>query len=178
MKNSTPHHISNRVLKINVGFLLSDGPGISHNSRLEIPSPLQIADDVMVDYLSGPLRLSRTKEGILVQSELHAGVRGHCSRCLEPVAQDVEIIVEELYGHLHPHSTEFRVQADGILDLGPLLREEVLLETSLQMLCRPDCRGLCPECGANLNLAPCDCGLEDIDPRLAKLKELLKSSEK
>ncbi|MBC8100237.1 MAG: DUF177 domain-containing protein [Armatimonadetes bacterium] len=164
-------YLNNRVLKLNVGFLLTDGPAHSQNSMLDIPA-VKVADDLILDYVRGRLRLSRTKEGILVQALLAVGINDECSRCLDPVAREMEVEVEELYGH-DASVSEFIVGDDAILDLAPLLRAEVLIDTTHRVLCREDCRGLCPECGINLNEDDCNCGEQMIDPRLAALKKLL-----
>jgi len=65
------------------------------------------------------------------------------------------------------------VSDDGWLDLTPLLREQAWVALPMKPLCRPDCKGLCPQCGANLNLESCTCESVKIDPRLALLKDLL-----
>ena len=57
-------------------------------------------------------------------------------------------------------------------DLAPFFREEIALAVPVQILCKEDCRGLCPSCGANLNLAPCNCVQKTGDPRLAVLRQL------
>lgn len=176
MKSTHEHYLSNRVLKVNVGFLLSDGPGNSQNSRLDIPSAVRVADDLMVNYISGTLRLTRTKEGILVQSKLLVGVIAECSRCLDVLEREIALDMEELYMHPVPIASEFFVGADAILDLAPLLRAEVLIETSRPVLCRDDCKGLCPTCGVNRNHESCECEADRVDPRLASLRTLLDSS--
>lgn len=167
--------MSNRVLKINVGFLLSDGPGNSQDSRLDIPSAVRVADDLIVNHINGTLRLTRTKEGILVQSRLNAGITAECSRCLDPVEREVALEMEELYMHPAPVASEFFVGQDAILDLAPLLRAEVLIASAGRVLCQDDCKGLCPVCGVNRNHESCDCDTDRIDPRLASLRALLDS---
>jgi uncharacterized protein len=169
------NYVSNRVLKLNVGFLLNDGPGHSHETTFDVPK-MRIADDLTVDFMRGPLRLSRTKEGVLVQGELEIGLETECSRCLSPVGNAHRIDIEELYSYPASATSEFGIGDDAILDLAPLMRDEVLILAARSALCRPDCRGLCIDCGANLNDEICDCGLNNIDPRLAKLKELLNRS--
>lgn len=172
MKQYANGYVSNRVLKLNVGFLLADGPGHSHDTAFDVPA-VRVADDLDLAFMRGPLRLSRTKEGILVQGQLEVGVEDECYRCLEPVLSTVPITLEELYSSPPSHGSEFGIGDDAILDLAPLVRAEVLIATAGGVLCRPDCKGLCPECGANLNQAPCHCADDMVDPRLAKLKELL-----
>lgn len=170
-------YLSNRVLKINVGFLIADGPGNSQDSTIHIPDPVRVADDLIVHHIDGHLRLSRMKEGVLVQSKLVVGADNTCSRCLTPIAQQVPVHIEELYAHPPRPDAEFSVGADAVLDLSPLLRAEVLIATSHKVLCREDCKGLCPECGSDLNLETCQCDRERIDPRLARLRELLDSAD-
>jgi uncharacterized protein len=165
-------YVSNRVLKINVGFLLSGGPGHSHDSVFDVPS-VRVSDDLTLDYVCGPIRLSRTAEGILVQGQLQVGIEEECYRCLEPVTVNVTVDVEELFAYPSPTVAEFSLHDDGILDLAPLLRAEVLIESSRGVLCRPDCKGLCPDCGVNWNHSTCTCAEERIDPRLIELKHLL-----
>lgn len=172
MKQYTNGYVSNRVLKTSVGFLLAAGSGQTHQTEFDVPT-VRVAPDVDLAYVRGPLRLSRTKEGILAQGELHIGIEDECYRCLTPVMRDMTVDVEELYAYPSAPDSEFGIGEDAILDIAPLLREEAIIADARGVLCKPDCKGLCPNCGANLNLGPCDCQ-EEIDPRLAKLQELLK----
>ena len=172
MKQFANGYISNRVLKLNVGFLLGAGPGHIHETAFDAPA-IRVADDVDLAYIRGPLRLSRTKEGILVQGNLHIGVPDECYRCTDAILRDVEIDLQELYNYPVPKDSEFSLSDDGILDLAPLIRAEALIAASHGVLCRPDCKGLCPECGTNWNYETCTCAENRIDPRLARLKGLL-----
>jgi len=172
VKQHANGYVSNRVLKLNVGFILSAGPGYAHETSFDVP-PVRVADDVDLTYIRGDLRLSRTKEGVLVQGSLQVGVEGECYRCLDPIDQDVVIDIEELYTYPSSKAAEFSIGDDAILDLAPLLRAETLIADSRGGLCKSDCKGLCPECGVNLNREPNHAHEDDIDPRLAKLKQLL-----
>jgi uncharacterized protein len=166
-------YVNNRILKLNVGFLLTSGPGHSHNSQVDFPA-VRVADDLLLHYMRGPLRLSRTKEGVLVQARFQAALDDECYRCLDPVVNQLTIELEELYTyHVAASLAEFSIDEDAILDLGPLVRAEVLIEKSHRTLCRPDCQGLCPQCGINKNHGLCRCDLDNVDPRLAELKKLL-----
>ena len=176
MKRYANGYISNRVLKLNVGFLLAAGPGHSHETDFDVPA-VRVSDDLDLAYIRGPVRLRRTKEGILVQEQLEVALNEECSRCLENVFTQLTIDLAELFSYPVAAGAEFSVSDDGILDLAPLIRAEVLIAISGGVLCRPDCKGLCPDCGANLNLTSCSCADEQIDPRMAKLKELLDASK-
>ncbi len=176
MKHYTNGYIGNRVLKLNVGFLLAAGPGHIHQTSLDIPV-IRVSEDTDLEYLRGTLRLSRTQEGVLVQGDLHAGFEDVCARCLETVMRDEVLQLQELYAHPPSDMTEFSIDEDGILDLAPLLREEILIAAEHNVLCREDCKGLCMDCGANLNEEECGCPEDDIDPRFAQLKALRGSEE-
>lgn len=172
MKQYSNGFVSNRVLKLNVGFLLATGPGHSHDTILDVPT-IRVSDDLDLAYIRGPVRMSRTKEGVLVQGKLNVGLEDDCYRCLEPVFNDLTLDVEELYSYPVAIGSEFSIGDDAILDLAPLIRAEALIAVSSGVLCRPDCKGLCPDCGANLNQTTCDCAGQNVDPRLEKLKDLL-----
>ena len=171
MKKHINGFVGNRVLRLNVGFLLNAGPGHIHETELDVPA-IRVADDVDLDYLKARLRLSRTKEGILVQGRLTAGLESECYRCLRPVQRVITIELEALLAYPAVPDCEFSIGEDAILDLVPLVRAEILIEEAHGVLCQPDCKGLCVECGENLNDGPCQCDTEIIDPRMAKLKAL------
>lgn len=179
MKPSNGSYLSNRVLKINVGYLLADGPGNSQLSELNITDPVRVADDLVVNSITGKMRLSRMKEGILVQARLAVPVNVACTRCADMIDRTFEIDVEELYAHPRPlDDSEFFIGQDAILDLAPLIRAEILINLSQKVVCDESYRDRCPLYGVNRNyvvggedvVAEVD---DEIDPRLAKLKQLL-----
>lgn len=105
-----------------------------------------------------------------------------CGRCLgdyrEPVTAELELLVLE---HLEPDEEERELSAedlgvlyveDGVVDTRPLLIEQLQLAVPMRPLCREECRGLCPVCGADRNLEECDCEVESVDPRWAALAAL------
>src|SRR4051812_3789978 len=152
-----------------VGFLLNESAGQSRDVEFDVPT-LRVAEDLTLNYLRGSLHLSRTSRGILVQGELATGFNAECSRCLTETSVDLVVPIEELYVYPAEPDEPSVVPESGILDLTPLLREEIILDTPIGILCKPDCAGLCLICGKNLNDGPCDCEKDDIDPRFAKLK--------
>ena len=171
------HYVNNRILKINVGFLLSESVGQSRDTELDIPNPLKVADDLTIDWLRGVLHLSRNSRGILVQGQLATQFPGECARCLEETSVPVELDLEELFVYPAEPGATFVVAEDGHLDLAPLIREEAIVSVPQTALCRPNCAGFCPSCGANLNDGPCDCDQDVIDPRFAALQKLLDSPD-
>lgn len=172
MKQNAQGYVNSRVLKLNVGYLLASGSGYSRDSYLDLP-PTRVADDLDIEYLRGDLRLSRTKEGILLQAQLEVSVKAQCSRCLIDVNHPIKLNLEELYTTSRIGDIEFVIDEGGILDLAPLLRAETLIEGEHRILCKPDCQGICAVCGTNKNTDSCNCESDDIDPRFAALKQLL-----
>ncbi len=165
--------VSNRVLRLNVGFLLVQSVGTSSDMQFDVPA-MAVTDDLKLIYLRGALRLVRTTEGILVQGSLDTAVEGECGRCLDPIELPIRLEIEELYANSEDPNTEFAIGDDAYLDLTPLLHDEIIIETPLAPVCKPECAGLCLTCGQNLNQGKCDCEPDDIDPRLAVLLQLKK----
>lgn len=163
--------VSNRVLRLNVGFLLSQSVGTSSDMQFDVP-PMAVSEDLQLIYLRGTLHFVRTTEGILVQGSLNTAVEGECGRCLDAVELPIVLDVEELYANSENPNTEFIIGDDAFLDLTPLLHDEIIIATPLAPVCKPDCSGLCLTCGQNLNQGTCDCEADDIDPRLAVLLQL------
>jgi len=167
---SDTQYVHPRVLKLNIGFLLVQGAAHQRDIDLDLPR-LRLDDDIELDYLAGTLRLSRNSTGVLVQGKLETHILGECVRCLEPVTVPVALELEELFSYPPSPETPYSIDDTGIMDLMPLLREEAILALPMGALCRPDCAGLCLECGQNLNEGPCDCESDDIDPRFAILRQ-------
>lgn len=98
-----------------------------------------------------------------------------CSRCLTPVSVDRSETISERYGDEESLPDDVLSYNGESIDITETVREALILSEPMQVLCRPDCKGLCPNCGANLNDGPCSCPTDHIDPRMAVLGELLKS---
>jgi uncharacterized protein len=129
------------------------------------------------------LRLEAVMEGVLVTGTAHAELTGECVRCLEPLADEVEVEVQELFVYEESDTAPDAEDSDvsrlegDLLDLEPLLRDAVVLSLPFQPLCRDDCPGLCIECGARLADEPDHQHDDAIDPRWAALRELAQETE-
>jgi uncharacterized protein len=117
------------------------------------------------------LRLESLTDGIVVDGEVRAPWADSCRRCLAPAGGEVVCGVRELYQVVVTDPDAFEVVGDQI-DLGSMVRENLLLEAPIAPLCRPDCAGLCPTCGVDLNITTCDCVSAVIDPRWDALSQL------
>jgi len=96
---------------------------------------------------------------------------GICRRCTVPVTGELRIAVSERFGDATIAEDDLYPIIDDTIDLGPLVRDAIVLELPMAPLCREDCRGLCPQCGADRNESECDC-VAPRDPRWANLDVL------
>ena len=96
---------------------------------------------------------------------------GECRRCLGPAMGELKIDVAELFERDPDAEEIYPLEADR-LDLQPLARDAIYLELPLVPLCKADCQGLCPECGADRNTVDCGHAVDELDPRWAALREL------
>jgi uncharacterized protein len=113
------------------------------------------ADDLDLRGFSGSVSMLRTDRGLLVTLNAEARAQESCSRCLKNVDVPIEIAFEEEYV-----PDTFRIGPDFILDLREGVRQYILMSEPAKPLCRADCRGLCPSCGADLNEGACKCATE------------------
>lgn len=161
-------------LRFNLGFLLESTLGTSRTYELAYPRII-ISDDLTLKPLTGAFKTTRTSEGIYLNGVLQTSINAECVRCLEEAQIGLDLNLDDLF-YYPPQSApegEYQVGDNGFIDLAPLVRELSLLAVPSQPLCSPDCRGLCQQCGKNLNAGNCDCEEDTIDPRLQALKDLL-----
>jgi uncharacterized protein len=156
---------------------LSHGDG----TRLELPlrlEPLELGGQVYVaapETVTARLEVSRPSRGFAFRLSFPVTVEGPCMRCLEPARVETEVDAREI-DQADTEDEELRspyVEGDE-LDLGRWAHDAAMLTLPSRVLCRPDCAGLCPVCGASLNDAdPADHDHGSApDPRWAKLDEL------
>lgn len=162
------------MIRFDVSTLIKARLGAS--LTLNVDTGPQRLTDLEVDFLRGTIQVVRVQGGLLVRGSLESQLGLECVRCLEPFATPIALELEEIFGlpGAGPRpDVPYVVSEGGWLDLTPLLREQAWLAIPIKPLCRPDCKGLCPQCGTNLNIESCTCDNTRIDPRLALLKDLL-----
>jgi uncharacterized protein len=116
----------------------------------------------------GWMELVRTDRGVFISGALKSTIQAICSRCLKPFDYPIVQDIKEEY-LLKAEEGAFAINARGEIDLSEALRQYILLAVPMKPLCRPDCAGLCPDCGHDLNAGPCECQRGAIEPRLAPL---------
>lgn len=118
--------------------------------------------------------LENTGGGFRVSGEIRGTRLFVCDRCLAEVeAQERYPFTEDFHREGDADDLDANALGEDGIDLAPIVRDVVIAALPIRNLCRPDCKGLCPKCGADLNQDDCGCDREVVDPRLAALKDLL-----
>ncbi len=144
-------------LRLNVGFIIGQSIGSSRDFHFEF-SDIHLQPDLDLSHFVGVARIGRTPQGLLVQAKFEANQTSECVRCLTEFEQPLKIEFNELFAFSPRTASEsgLILPESGNIDLEPLVREYMLLETPMRPLCRPDCKGLCPVCGEDLNQNICE----------------------
>jgi uncharacterized protein len=131
--------------------------------------------------VTAELGFTNTGTLILAEGYIKAIIMVACSRCLEPFNLDLQAPFRIGYVgdpikdlDLAEEDMEIRAFKGKVIDVAPDVEETILLSLPMKFLCRNDCRGMCPQCGQNLNEAACHCKEDYIDPRLATLRDFIK----
>ena len=153
---------------------LDFGPDAVQRTALEAKGQADLVEEI-----EGQRRIP----DIRLRGKLVTSLEAPCARCVDPVQYDVKTEFDLLYRPINAdkHPDEAAIseaeteigfyQGDGI-QLEDVLKEQVLLALPAKMLCREDCKGLCPQCGKNLNQGSCQCEVKVSDPRWAALESI------
>jgi uncharacterized protein len=144
--------------------------------------------DFALQPISVACTVRRMKDTVFIEGTASTQVEAPCSRCLEASRQPVAAAFKYTLApspaqpqeevELSADDLDFAYYEEDSIDLDALLFEQVLLQIPIKPLCKADCKGLCPHCGINLNVANCECRSETFDERLAVLKKFKVQQEK
>lgn len=153
-------------------------PGTSRRLERHMPAPADLSDAIVKIGPEVTVRgvIESVVDGVLVRATVEAPARVACVRCLTERAETVHAEAVELFGAPDEHD-EHAVDpgyevAKRAIDLDTLLRDALAAALPVRPLCRPECAGLCPTCGADLNVDPCDGHPEQHDQRWSALADL------
>jgi len=168
----------------NVSGLVQEGIGAV---RLYDVEDTLVTEGREPERVFGSAELLRTKTGVLVRAKLQLERSETCSRCATPLLAPLDVEFEEEFqqtveanGRLveeRPDADAFTIDDRHLLDMTEAVRQYREAQAEIAPLCRPDCKGLCPECGGDLNLEACNCEDAVIDVRWAGLASLRAASE-
>jgi len=155
-------------------FQVSDLVG-RPGERRSVSGTMDVDLRVGESWVRGPVAAEATLEGIPdgVRARFRATASAHlvCTRCLIEWDVDLEVSEEQLY-EPEPDDDGYRLGADDTIDLAGPVRDEIALAIPLRPLCQPECLGLCPTCGSDLNRHPCGGHDEPVSSPFAALQGL------
>jgi uncharacterized protein len=171
------------TLQYNVSQLLKSDVGTTRSYDFESDARMDL-DDGSARNIRGSLKFTLTNFGILATVEATAVLELNCARCLEGFELPTNIHFGEEYQPLIDVATglpsttpridtAFSISENHTVDLWEAIRQQLLLTIELVPVCRPDCKGLCPECGVNLNEEACKCPPQEAPSPFAVLQGLL-----
>ncbi|MDN6303227.1 MAG: YceD family protein [Brachybacterium sp.] len=186
---NTPTNIPTTTLDTELRFDAIDLVGrIGSHRGVErtVPAPPREAGGVAMQVPEGEdiaveAELESVVEGIYAHGTVTAHLQGECSRCLDPVEQDVTARLDELF--MYPEKVKAEDKEDTVLfendavNLGPLVRDALAMEADERPLCREDCPGLCAQCGFRMEDDP-EHHHDVVDPRFAALQGLCDDPQK
>jgi uncharacterized protein len=171
-------------MRFNVAQLLKEPVGSTRKYNLAEDIQNFGGEIKLTHPIEGAIRLMHTTEGVLVSGQIHTEVKLTCSRCLEPSSTAVDFALEEEFRPIFDIQTGGKLPAGDvkdeatliddqyIIDLSEVMRQNVLLALPPRPLCKPDCAGLCSQCGQNRNKGSCTCEEPLGDPRWEALRAL------
>ena len=172
------------AMLFNVAQLMKSDVGTSLVADFQEDDEVIVDDDFkVVGPIKGHVRMRRTNQGLLVDGWVDLTLALNCTRCLKNFEQPTHAtFAEQFYptvdvvtGMPMPAFDEeeiFPIDDHHLLDLTEAVRQNVLLALPMVTICQENCQGICPQCGKDLNLGPCDCKPE-VDYRLSVLEQLL-----
>jgi uncharacterized protein len=162
-----------KPFRLNVGFIIHEEVGYSHEFPFEIEK-IEL-EDLELKNLVGKVDIGRTPQGLVVQGSFEADTVLECVRCLKEFTFALDWEFTELYAFTQKSvsESELLVPEDAQLDIAPLIREYAILEIPIKPLHDPECKGLCIECGQDLNISDCGHSQDQDESPFSELKKLL-----
>jgi len=181
-KSSAQSHLDPRLPMVVDTTKLPRKPGATRALKRVIPAP----EDLGLELIKVPegsdveldLVLTSVSEGVYVSGRVRGSLTGECGRCLNEISESFDVPIAELFAYADSTTEETtdedevgRMQGD-LIDLEPAVRDAIVLTLPTNPLCRPDCPGLCPECGVHFDDLPADHSHEVVDARWAALRTI------
>jgi uncharacterized protein len=163
-----------RPFRINVGFIIHEEVGYTSEFPFEFEK-VRIDEDLDLQDFIGTIQVSRTPQGLLVQGKFSGETMLECVRCLNEFSKSLVWKLTELYAFNEKSASDsgLIIPDDAQIDLESIIREYALLEIPINPICKPNCKGLCPVCGQDLNVADCGHHPPQDESPFSVLKKLL-----
>lgn len=162
-------------------ILLEDIP--EEGLSLDIQEKFEIESHSLVSPVSAHLDIYKTGPEVIINGRLVTELEFQCSRCLKNFNRHMDVNIDLVYHPLEEITAERHALKDdemetgfytgAEIDLQDVLKEQILLNINMKPLCDDNCRGICPQCGNDLNKQGCSCEKKEVDPRFQVLKQFL-----
>lgn len=119
--------------------------------------------------------LRKVQDDFILEGKIETVLELTCSRCIEKFSYKLNIMITEKFTNVYKENNEedeIIFIDNNVIDITQIIHNNIILTLPIKRLCKKDCKGLCQQCGINLNKFKCQCKSHDIDPRLAKLKDV------
>ncbi len=165
------------LIRINK-FLSSEQISIQINEKFEIDDE----DFLSKTHLHKDINFSgvifKVDDNVILNGSIEYTFEDQCARCLIPFDKTVTtkfeaVLMRQLEENEESDEIKLKI-TDGCVDLEETIKQMIYLSMPMKSLCKKDCKGICPNCGVNLNNEECKCNNDLTDPRFDKLKDLLK----
>ena len=162
-----------KPFRINVGFIVHEEIGFTSEFTFDV-ARVEI-EDLTLRNVRGAVHVGRTQQGLVVQGNFSSETTLQCVRCLKDFSQHMQWEFTELYAFNNKSVSEsgLILPESAQIDLAPLIREYALLEVSISPIHDPQCKGLCIECGQDLNIRDCGHNQHPDESPFSELKNLL-----
>ncbi|NLK43441.1 MAG: DUF177 domain-containing protein [Tissierellia bacterium] len=173
-------------MNIDLSSFLDNANEILHFNEKLNPEDLDLSKNgvIIVEPIEYQGEIFRVDGEKIINIRISYKYKEICHRCLQPTTKNVETalsgklvegkkVENDNNDNDDEGYDELIFYEEDSLDLNEYVINQVILSLPMKTLCKEDCKGLCPKCGADLNRSKCDCIHENIDPRLEKLKEFL-----
>lgn len=148
---------------------------------IEFKAPLELDAFKLLAPVEASLRISKVSSELLINGRVTGSVELECSRCLKNFVKELNGNIEVVYHPIEELTAEDKHEVkdteldmdfykDDELDIDELIKEQVILSIPMKPLCSEACKGICSQCGTDLNTGTCKCEKEYIDPRFSVLK--------
>ena len=162
-------------------IIISDIP--DEGLVLDLEEKFESEDVSLLSPVRAHLELTKEHSEVIVEGSLNAELEFECSRCLKKFRRVMDVPVNVVYHPVKELGDDRHGLKDDEMDMGfyqgdelnlqELIREQVMLNIEMKPLCDENCRGICSQCGTDLNTGTCSCETKQIDSRLEVLKKLL-----
>jgi uncharacterized protein len=160
MKIDISELLRKKITSQSIEVVIGENDMFNENNEVKLSKPLKVQ-----------IEIKSIGEILILDAKIVGELRLRCSRCLEYFDKPLELDIKEELS-TDEESDNYVFMEDEQFDIMPIIENDIIEYLPLKILCDDQCKGLCQNCGTNLNVYKCNCDTKEVDFRLEKLKEL------